>query len=73
MSDLEYASEAEMLAHHFKMAAAIERIRDLHTRNQSDAYECGDGCCWSQAVDECAECRQEWPCDTILVLDGEQA
>jgi len=48
----------------------VKRIRDLHTHNYSEAYECGDGCCWNPKVDECSECMDAYPCETLKILDG---
>jgi len=49
---------------------AIKRVRELHSHNYSEAYECGDGCCWNPKVDECSECMDAYPCETLKILDG---
>jgi len=48
----------------------LEKLLDLHTRNFSKGYECADGCCTEWPVDECSECQDSWPCETVKILGG---
>ena len=45
-----------------EVAAALDRVRELHQPCNHDAPCRGD----------CAECGQHMPCDTIRALDGDQ-
>jgi len=69
---LKMADENIALRKHIaELKARIERIRELHSHNYSEAYECGDGCCWNPKVDECSECMDAYPCETLKILVGE--
>ena len=47
-----------------KLAAAIQRVRDLHVPEQT---------VWGVEGTRCEECGWILPCRTLLELDGEQA
>jgi hypothetical protein len=44
--------------------AKVARVRELH-RPTPNIAECG-------IERGCTKCRSEWPCETILALDGEE-
>jgi len=49
----------------------IEAIKDLHFEviEVIDFFTNGDEIAYKFAVSQCSECRVEWPCMTISVLD----
>jgi hypothetical protein len=49
----------------------IEAIKDLHFEviEVIDFFTNGDEIAYKFAVPQCSECRVEWPCMTISVLD----
>ena len=49
----------------------IEAIKDLHCEVTEvyDFLKNGDEISYKFAVPQCVECRVEWPCMTISVLD----
>ncbi len=49
----------------------IEAIKDLHCEvvEVIDFFANGDEIAYKYAVPQCSECRVEWPCMTISVLD----
>jgi len=53
---------------------AIQRVRELHKMIKSSKYACGDSeCCGDyEECDICEYCYDDYPCDTIKALDGEQ-
>lgn len=46
--------------------AALDRVRELHQHGGSTL---GDGL--EDHTPVCADCLEEWPCDTIRALDGD--
>lgn len=62
---LELSNEAKIMLTKFaKMSQAIERVRKLH-----QLVKCDD---CSHCPDACKECFTDYPCPTIIALDGEQ-
>ena len=56
-----------------QMAAAIQRVRDLHKPQLYHSPGCSDGCCGDgEEFDICRHCVTQYPCETIEALDGEQ-
>jgi hypothetical protein len=52
---------------------AIQRVRELHKMIKSSNYACGDPeCCGDyEECDICEYCYDDYPCDTIKALDGD--
>ena len=52
---------------------AAKAVRGLHTKEYYVTPGCSDGCCgdgWEGY--QCTICCEDYPCDTIRALDGEQ-